>query len=269
MRIHLISVLWMASSAPAWALNPPVGWTSTGDHTAVRDPRHPEQGEIREFIVGGGTGDPDELEFALRGAGLSPSSISLQMSGSVELVFEDLQAHARFRQDPDQPAWLVLFTGANIETDMDIDAVLVSLLPLPTGVGSGLEQVIPLDAGFDGNPWGDEDPSSSENEGWWAPQDSAAAWSHDGKLVGSWEGTALDRGEPTRMKLRLEGDGMMVLEIRAGDNAQVSEGTWSTRDGSILFELGEEEASLSSYEILGTTLQLRYKGVGFDLVQRR
>jgi hypothetical protein len=259
----------MLLSVPAWALNPPVGWTSTGEHTAVRDPRHPEEGELREFLVGGGTGDPDELEFVLRGAGLLPSSITPQNSGSVELVFDDRLGRARFRQDPEQPSWLVLFTSPDIESDMDIDAVLVSLLPLPSSVGSGQEKAIPLDAGFDGNPWGEKEQASTEDSGWWAPEDSTVAWSHDGRLVGLWEGTALDRGEPTRMKIRLEADGMLVLEVRTGDAAEVFEGTWSTREESVRFVLGEAQVSLSSYQIMGTTLKLRHDGIAFDLVQRR
>ncbi len=266
MRIPFILVPLLAYSASAGAINPPIGWTATGEHTAVRDPRHPEQGELREFLVGGGTGDPDELEFILRGVGLAPASIQAQPSGAVELVFEDRLARARFRQDPEQPSWLVLFTSADGSSDLDADAVLVSMLPVPAGIGNGLVSPTPLDAGMDGNPWGDAPSAETTQEGWWASNDPSSAWSHDSAIVGLWEGTALKRGNPARMKLRLEADGVLVLEMRSSGRAEVSEGEWASRDGSIRLDLGESRVIVSSYDVVGTTLKLRHEGVAYDLV---
>ena len=110
MRNPLILSVFLLSGSSAWALTPPVGWTSTGAHTAVLDPRHPERGELHEYLIGGGSGDRDELEFILMGAGLEPTSMTVMSSGSIELAFEDRRARARFRPHPDQAAWLILFT---------------------------------------------------------------------------------------------------------------------------------------------------------------
>jgi hypothetical protein len=246
-----------------------VGWVATDEHTAVREPRHPERGELREFLVGGATGDPDELEFILRGAGLSPSSITLLESGSVELVFEDRLGRARFRADPDQPAWLVLFMGEGSAADLDADAILMSLLPVPVAIGIFLEPPTPLAAGFDGDPWGAApDPVTTSDSGWWSTGDSSIVWGQDLTIVGPWEGTAMVRGDPMRLKLRLEGDGVVVVETRRGEIITVLEGSWTSRKGEIRLDLGEGNIETSNYEVLGTTLTLRYQGVAYDLVQR-
>jgi hypothetical protein len=241
-----------------------------GEHTAVREPRHPERGELREFLIGGATGDPDELEFILRGAGLSPTSITPLESGSMALVFEDRLGRARFRDDPDQPAWIVLFMGKGSAADLDAEAILMSLLPVPVALGVFLEQPTPLAAGFDGDPWGAaSDPEATTDSGWWSSSESSIVWGHDLTVVGLWEGTALVRGEPTRLKLRLEGDGAGVVETRRGEVITVLEGSWSSREGEIRIALGEGKIETSNYEVLGTTLKLRYQGVAYDLVQRR
>ena len=270
MRIALILSVFLLCGLPAWALNPPVGWTSTGEHTAVFDPRYPGHGELHEYLVGGGSGDKDELEFILIGAGLAPTAIQDNGTGAIELLFDEQRARARFRPDPEKPAWLILFMDLDAESSLDADAVLLSMLPLPGGIGGGFELPTPLDAGRDGDPWGsDTSADANQDSGWWSSRDAQVGWNQDDKAVGKWEGTAMKRGQPTRLKLRLEADGVLVLELRVDDRVEVHEGAWSTREGTLRLDLGESGDSTSNYDIVGTTLKIRYEGVAFDLVQQR
>ena len=273
MRHLLIIILSSLLGGTAWALDPPSGWTSTGEHTAIQTPGHPELGEIHEFLAAGGSGAPVELEFILIGAGMEPSSVRQLSGGSVELIYEDRQGRARFRADSDPPAWLVVLTDIEADTNVDADAVLLSMLPLPRGLGAGTETPTPLDAGFDGNPWAsnaeDGSDEASNVQGWWAPQDNASVWSQDRALVGLWEGTAFVRGQPSQLKIRMEADGVLVLEMRRGAQLEAFEGNWASMDGAIRLALDEGGTETSNYELIGTTLNLRYGGISYDLVLRR
>ena len=211
MRIPFLITLSLLSWSPAWALNPPTGWTSTGDHSAIYDPRNPDHAEIREFVSSGAKGDPDELRFILLGAGLSPSQIEVQATGAVHLEFDDRLARARFRPDPVTPSWLVLFMSKDTRVKLDPDAVLVSMLPIPTGVGNGAGAVTPLDSGQDGDPWGAEVEEGKSESGWISDIAQLETWSQDAALVGRWEGSAFKLGQPLYLALRLEADGVMVL----------------------------------------------------------
>ena len=270
MRIPLLIISLLIASLPALALDPPAGWTSTGEHTAIRDPRNPNDAEIREFVANGANGDPDELRFILMAAGLSPQELEAQSTGSVHMMFGEHWARARFRPDPVSPSWLVLFVAKGAQVDLDPDAVLASLLPLPVGIGKGNERPTALDSGQDGDPWGEQRKNdSSENVGWLSNVQEVKGWSQDQALVGKWEGSAFKIGEALHLSLRLESDGMMVLQVREDGKTRVYDGNWATLDGILRLDLGDGQVSSSSYEVLVNSLKIRFDGIAIDLGLRR
>ena len=164
----------------------------------------------------------------------------------------------------------MLFVAKDAQIDLDPDAVLASLLPLPSGIGNGEERPTALDSGRDGDPWGEQRKNDSQkSEGWLSDIQETKGWSQDQALVGKWEGSAFKIGEALHLSLRLESDGMMVLQVREDGKTRVYDGNWATLDGTLRLDLGDGQVSSSGYEVLVNSLKIRFDGVSIDLGLRR
>ncbi|MEC7947595.1 MAG: hypothetical protein VX265_08505, partial [Myxococcota bacterium] len=145
-----------AASTSAHALTPPAGWTATGPHRAVRDANNPTMGEVREFNLSGGSGNPAELNMMLKAAGAEPKSLNPDGSGAIGILFKDKRlGRARFKSTEGGGVWMVVMAAPEIATAMDPDAVLTAAFtPQPAVAGWGGQAATPMAPGGDGAPWG-------------------------------------------------------------------------------------------------------------------
>lgn len=251
------SLLLFALSRPVAALTPPSGWTATGPRTAVLDPNNPSAGELREVAVAGGTGDPDEISFALQAQGLAVLSAQADVRGMVDLVFADRLGRATSRPNGDGVVWIIVLAAPAATTTLDPDALLLAALPPATQQGwTASMGVQVLAAGADGSPWGEA--IGGGGDGWWGDT-PGAAWEHDPAVVGLWEGTALIRAAPTRLLFRFENTGIVTLERKARGDTLVDTGAWATREAYMRMEIPGGGETLA-YRALGSTLTVDYAG---------
>lgn len=254
----------------AFALTPPVGWTKVDAHRAVLDPIHPENGELREFLVAGGSGDPDELVLMLQASGIKPSNHQVDALGAVNLAFPERLGRARSQATSNGVAWVLVMVHPDAAGNIDPDAVLKAALP-PAGSVSGegmvWGQAEPLPGGTDGQPWGASAPADGGDEGW-GQNVEVEAWTHDQLCFGKWEGSALIAGVPTRLNFRFEGTGNVVLETKARGATEVHEGQWGTRSGRMRLVVpgGGEDLEYRAY---GETLSLEYRSALVTLHKKK
>lgn len=227
-----------AASTSASALTPPAGWTATGPHRAVRDANNPAMGEVREFNVTGGSGNPAEINMMLSVAGAEAQSLNPDGSGAVGILFKDQRlGRARFKATDGGVTWMVVMAAPNIATAMDPDAILTAAFtPVPAVAGWGGQAATPMAPGGDGAPWG---PAATATPAVAAPapswvQPAAAqqgAWGTAPELVGRWAGTSFIKFAPTKLVFDFKPDGTVTVERSANGRSQTLQGTWATNGG--------------------------------------
>ena len=262
-KVPMVSIILLVGLvAPAEALTPPVGWTPTGPRSAVLEPGNPGRGELRELVVAGGTGDPDELTFALQAQGLAVLTAQPDGKGKVDLVMADRIGRATSRVDGNGATWVLVLANPAATTTLDPDALLLAALPQEPqqGWSTGAPAAV-LPGGGDGNPWGAT--LTAGGSGWWGDT-PAAGWEHDPAVVGRWEGTALIQAAPTRLSFRFENTGVVTLERKARGATTVDTGDWATRETFIRMELPGGGENLSN-RALGSTLTVDYAGTSATL----
>lgn len=253
----------LAAMAPAHAFTAPIGWTAVGAHLALLDPKHPEKGELREIIVSGGQGDPDELSQALTAAGFDVVQMMKDASGAVNVWLNGRLARARPYVDGEEAIWEVVLVAPDHAASIDPDALLMAVQPtsdLPRWGG----RVQVLAGGGDGSPWGDAAPFPTAG-GAWGQDVQLEGWSQDREMIGVWVGSGMLGGTPTRLEFRFDGTGNFWLTRRAeGMVPRQTEGTWASRNGLLRMTLPGEEQT-GSYEVLGSTLSIDFEGAHVTL----
>ncbi len=241
----------------ALALEPPVGWTAVSPTRAVLDPAAPERGDLRELRVLGGSCDPDEFVLALRAAGFEPSAWSRTAEGDIQVDLAGALARGRCRADDAGATWMAVLAGVEAAGGLDPVALLTAITP-DRGVSWGGDAAVLPAGGDNPNPWGAA-AAASGDQGWWTerPDD---AWRTPAELVGTWEGTILLAGQPTRLRLRLEASGAATLERKGAAGPETFEGSWATRKRWMRLDVPGGGAALD-WRLLGSTLVLEYEGV--------
>jgi len=261
-----IAAILSCVSGSALALEPPTGWTKVDDSTAVLNAERPEYGELREFTVTGGTGDPDEIVLSLKSVGVVVESHLPDNQGAVNLAIQGRLARARHVVVGDGTTWMVVMVAPEHAATLDPDAVLLAALPRPSGGEWGLEQAQPLSGWTDGSVWGADKPAAAES---WVTEGAMDPWAQDATVVGIWEGTAILAGIPTNLRFRFENTGAVILErTPRKKKAEVLEGSWATRKG--LMKLGVDGGGDAlGYSALGSTLTIEYAGAQVTLYKKQ
>lgn len=262
-----ILMLGAALTSSSWALQPPAGWHAVDPYTAVLDPAAPERGEVREVVIAGGSGEPEELLAVLKGVGVSVTSHQAEADGALNLVIPGRLARARHVVQEGQATWAVVTVAPEHAASLDPDALLNAVLPRVTaGSAWGTGNAAPLSGGGDGMPWGAEEVVQADG---WVTDSTVEAWAQDSTVVGIWEGSTLLSGIPTNLRFRFENTGDVILERTPGKGkSQVYEGRWTTRQGLMKLDVkGGGEAV--SYKALGSTLTLEYDSARVTLYKKK
>ncbi len=263
------SILLLASilSMSAEALQAPAGWHTIDPYTVVLDPAKPERGEIREVMVSGGSGSPDELLAVLSGVGVSVTSHSVEPDGALNLVIPGRLARARHVNTDGGATWAVVTVAPEFASSLDPDALLNAVLPAPSSAGAwGASSATPLPGGSDGMPWGAGEAQQADS---WVTASAQEAWAQDDTVLGIWEGSAILAGKPTNLKFRFENTGAVILERtpRKG-KPEVHEGRWVTRAGLMKLDVvGGGQAV--AYQAMGSTLTLEYDSARVTLYKKQ
>ena len=237
------------------AMMVPGGWTPVGPHHVVLDPLDPSIGEVREFIIGGGTGDVDELCLSLMGAGYDVLERSIDEHGAVNLRLDTGLGRARFQRHDQDATWVVVLASVAASGTLDPDALIAATLPPPTHIMWGATaQALP--GGQDGSPWSDED--GDEPDGWVAGAD-AEPWSQRSELSGDWQGTMLVLDVPTHLDFRFEATGFVTLTRNTRGEAVVHTGTWATRKEHMRLALPGGGPNLG-YQLEAGSLRMEFEG---------
>jgi hypothetical protein len=240
------AMLLALATTPAHALTPPAGWTATGPHRAVRDANNPALGEVREFNVNGGTGDPVELNMMLRAAGTEAQSLNPDGSGAVGMLLKDQRlGRARFKERDGGVTWMVVMAAPNVAGAMDPDAIITAAFtPAPAVAGWGGQTATPLAPGGDGAPWGPAAAATAPAQAappppsWVQPATAQqAGWTANPAVVGRWAGTAFIKFAPTKLVFDFKADGSVTVERLANGRSQILNGTWGTNGGTMRLQV--------------------------------
>ena len=241
----------------AFALTVPAGWSAEGPHRAVLDATTPDRAELREFLVGGGAGDPDELRLVLTAAGLAPASLNKD-GEAYGLRIGDRVARARFKAANGAATWTVLIARLDVATTLDPDALLtVAMTPTAAAAAWGNNPVTAMGAGPDASGWG-ASGAAPAGTGWVDP--AAVAWVQDPNLLGKWEASTLVKFSPVRFTVRFEGSGVIYITRKSSQGDQSYVGRWATRQGQMKLDAPGGGESLP-YAIQGGALRFNYEGV--------
>ena len=241
-------------SSSALALTPPVGWHASGGSRAVLDRHHPEYGEVREYILGSEGCSPTELAARLREDNLAAYSVEQEQTGEVNLGFPERVGRARCATTDQGALWVVVLAGPSFASALDPDALLTSLLPVPTLPQWGDVEAEVLSGGHDGTPWGEHTVAETKKE-WWGDEKEGAGWDQNPALVGSWDGSTFLRGKACRVRLRFEETGNYEVELKDQGETRLYSGEWHTHKGTLQLH-SPGDSSLIEYSIRGSTLNL-------------
>ncbi len=262
MLAHLAAVLVASALSPAHALTPPAGWTSTGPYRAVRDANNPSMGEVREFNLSGGTGNPAELSMMLRSVGAEATTLNPDGSGAVGIMLADSRlGRARYKSVEGGVTWMVVMAAPNVATSMDPDAIITAAFtPKPAVAGWGGQAATPMAPGNDGAPWGGGAAAQPATGPGWVPTGGpAAAWSQSPEVVGTWTGTAFIKFAPTTLTFQFQPDGTVTIERKANGRAETLTGTWATLDGNMRLQVPGGGESLQ-YTMAGGAMSFPFEG---------
>ena len=247
--LALLGVLW---STPGFALTPPVGWSASSPSRAELVPGHPEKGEIREITVSGGSGAADELTFLLQGQGLKATGVATDPDGAVNLSFDGKIGRARNIRLGSDVVWVVVTIATENATTLDPDAVIRMAMPSSDTPAWGSKA--PSTTQVAATPWGE---AAEPAQAGWLSDVTVEGWANDSELMGSWEGSTLIAGQPTRIKMRFEPGGAVFVERTTKDATRVVDGKWATRKSLIRLEL-EGGGDGLDYQVMGRTLNIEY-----------
>lgn len=270
--IGLTAALFLtATSAPAVALTPPAGWTSTSPNRAVRDINNPAMGEVREFKVSGGSGNPAELNMMLRAAGTEAQSLNPDGSGAVGILLKDQRlGRARFKAADNGVTWMVVMAAPNIATAMDPDAILTAAFtPMPAVSGWSGQAATPMAPGGDGAPWGPAaattTTAATPAPSWVQPAAAQqGAWGNAPEVVGRWTGTAFIKFAPTKLIFEFQASGAVTVNRSANGRSQSLQGTWATNDGVMQLQIPGGGDSVP-FTVSGTTLGFPFEDAKVNL----
>jgi hypothetical protein len=246
-------LLLLALLSAAVAFTPPAGWTAQGTSRALLDANDPARGELREFAMLGGTGDPDELSLLIKGMGVPAGAIT--PAGAETFAFEAGTAlgRARFQLQTDGVRWMIVTVARQHSQTLDPDALLQAALP-PAGLA--FKQVSVVAPGSDGSVWGGA--AAAPSGAAWIQGVEVEPWGHDADVAGLWTGNLMLNGVPTTINANFEAAGKVRVERRSdGRQPVLDEGTWATRKGRLRMDVPGGGDDLD-YQRLGSTLQLRY-----------
>jgi hypothetical protein len=256
-----MSVL-LALVAAAFALSPPVGWTPQGPHRALLDPADPSRGELREFSMLGGTGDPDELGLLLNGLGIAVGSLQPTGAGSYGFEAGNTLGRARAAVQTDGVRWMVVLVGRAHSHQLDPEALLQAALP-PQGLSFGAVAVV--EPGRDGSVWG---AAAAPSGAAWIQGVEVEPWARDPAVAGQWTGNLLLNGVATTIQATFEEGGTVRIERRVdGRSPELDQGEWGTRKGRLRMSVPGGGDDLD-YERLGSTLRVEYHGTTLTLYRR-
>lgn len=242
------------SMSVAAALTIPPGWSAAGPSRALLDPAVPDRGELREVVVSGGVGDPDELVFTLKAAGLAPTGVGRD-GNAISLAFGDKLGRARSRLEEGQAVWAVVIAAPAYAGNLDPDAILtVALTSQAATWGAAAVANGPV-------PW------SGQAQVGWEAVSAGATWAIDPGLVGTWEGVALVDGNAITYVMRFTPTGELIVtrKARKGKDEQ-RPGTWAAKEGLLRLTVTGAGGDVP-YERLGSTLNLSYDGARITLRQ--
>lgn len=244
---------WISCIGAAWSLQVPSGWTSLSSDRAVLDPEHPEQGEIREFVVSGGKGRPDELVHAMEANRYEVTVVSTEADGTLNLrVDEGLLGRAQATVEEDQARWFVVMASPEAAESLDVHALLTSARnPLPVQLSWGSEVEV-LPAGADGSLW--DGRSTGQPASGWSVGAGDDRWSPHDDLYGLWKGNHVHQGRSQVVRLTLEATGRARLTRECEGRTQVTEGTWGATGDQLRIAPYTQEPIVSDYELLGSRL---------------
>ena len=248
---HMLLLAALLSSA--FAFTPPAGWTAQGSSRALLSAADPARGELREFAMLGGSGDPDELGLLLKGMGVAAGAIT--PAGADTFAFEagNTLGRARFQLQTDGVRWMVVMVARQYSQSLDPDALLQSALPPAALAFMPVAVVAP---GSDGSVWGAA--AAAPTGAAWIQGVEVEPWTQDAEVAGQWTGNMLLSGVPTTVNATFEASGKVRLERRAdGRPTILDEGVWATRKGRLRMDVPGGGDDLD-YERLGSTLQVRY-----------
>jgi hypothetical protein len=278
----MTALLFAGLTQPAMAMTPPAGWTATGPYRAVRDANNPGMGELREFNVTGGTGNPAELGMMLRSAGAEAKLMNPDGAGAVGLALQDERlGKARFKGFEGGVTWMVVMAAPNMATTMDPDAILTAAFtPAPVAAPASTAAAWGAPAAPAAAPWGQVGGPTAANVPVAAPVAAAttpawgqggvpaqAAWGVGPELIGVWEGTAFIKFAPTKLNFTFGADGTLTLVRRANGREETLTGKWGSRPGQLKLEIPGGADSLP-YAMTGNSMGFAFEGTKVTLTKK-
>ena len=245
---------FLAMGFNALAMESITGWTEVSTGRLVLDPLNTGAGEVREFVISGGDGSTDSLLMALQGADLPVSRAIPDTDGAVNLVFDGLLGRAKMQLMDDGAHWYVVLVNPDVAGGLDPDALLKAAMPMNVTVNWGEASPVTLSGAGDGSPWGVQVAVGAG----WVSDVTVEPWAYDSEVHGSWVGSAMLGGAPTKLTFRFEGTGAVLVELKSDKATVVEEGGWTTRQGMMRLDL-DGGGNTQYYDVMGSTLTLEYK----------
>jgi hypothetical protein len=250
-----MAVLWCLLPVAA-ALTLPPGWSAAGPNRALLDPAQPERGELREFVVHGGSGDPDELLLTLRATGLQVTAASPD-GNAVSLAIGGGLGRARSRVESGSATWALVMASNAYAANLDPDAILTVALSSQAPTWGAAAAT----GGGTGQPWVNT-PAAG-----WEAVGAGSAFGVVPELVGTWEGTVLIDGAAITYAMRFVGTGELSISRRARKGKdELRQGTWAAREGLLRMTIPGATGDVV-YERVGSTLNLQYDGARLTLMK--
>ena len=246
---------WQAS---AWGFTAPTGWIQVAENRAVLDPENIGRGQIWEFSVSGGAGDPDELHLVLLSKGIEILNSAKDESGSLNLAYKNGLGRANFLALEEGGTWTVVLVDPQYAAFLDPDAVLSAAAPVVANI-EWEDGATGDESETEGAPWGGEDAQAQSG---WAVE--GEAWTQGTEVVGTWAGSALIKGAPTKLVFQFENNGKASVTMKARGIQTRSDGTWATRGGVMRTDL-PGGGEVLQYNAMGSIMSMDYDGVRLTL----